>query len=109
MRNCYGLQEVGGQKMDSLSQLKNRFGQPEEREIASNSRKVYDRDMVFRNLFRGMGLVGRPVVVGPPLMIQETYVAFLHHCLLKNPFGQRVGKDHQGTEMNIAKEVDYWN
>jgi hypothetical protein len=49
--------------MASLSRLKNRFGQPEEREIVSNSWKVYDTDMVlFQNLSPGLEFVGRRVV-----------------------------------------------
>jgi hypothetical protein len=58
--------------MVSLSRLKNRFGQPEEREIASNPWKVYDTDMVFQNLSPGSDFVGRRVVEDWPLTIQET-------------------------------------
>jgi len=58
--------------MASLSRLKNRFGQPEEREIASNSWKVYDTDTLFQNLSPGSDYVGRHVVEDWPLTIQET-------------------------------------
>jgi hypothetical protein len=62
--------------MVSLSRLKNRFGQPEEREVASNSWKVYNTDLVFQNLSLGMHFVGRRVVEDWPLTIQETCGVF---------------------------------